>query len=829
MFFCSVSLLCAQSTTKFRGTVTDADTGEPMKFVSVTFPGTIYGTTTDANGIYNYETRQNFKEIMAMFIGYESQTKPVVVGAFNTIDFKLKSGSAIEKVVVMSAEDPAKYVLRQVLANKDRNNPEAKESYAYDSYTKMELDITNMRPQFKNRKMQENFGFVFDYMDTSAVTGKRYLPVMISESTSEYYFRRTPNLSREVIKASRISGFAGDNGNFSQFTGQLYFTVNIYDNFHNIFGVNFVSPLNNQGLLYYKYYLVDTRTIDGRKTYILRFEPRGVASPSFEGQMNVDALTWGVSSYSMVMSKGVNVNWVHSLSVENENQLMNDTTWFYRSNKMVADLSISTKDSSKIESFMAQRQIDYLNVRIDQPIPAEIEALEKEVVVDNASVSKNFNNEEYWKQARPYELSAREQGIYTMVEQIKEAPLFQTIYDVINTVLTGYYEIGEAKKFEIGPYAKLFSHNKYEGSRFQLGLRTTPNFNKKMRLSAYGAYGLDDKEFKGGGSVEYIFERKHFSKLTVSGRHDVLQLGASEGLFSTGNILSTMLSRGNNEKLTLVDKLGVTYEKEWAPWVTNYFGLNFTKMSPTPYVDFLYPDGGRLKHLKTTEVTFGTRLSKGEVSFTRAYDKMRGGSKYPVLGLGLTAGLKDALGGEYEYYRAEASLDYSFKVGTFGKSTFIISGGKIFGDVPYPLLKLHEGNSTYIYNKRAYSCMEFYEFASDVWGEVFWEHHFRGAFLGRIPLLKKLKWREVVTCKALWGSLSDDNNATKTFPGDTRMMFPAGLSEVGSKPYVEAGVGIENIFKIVRIDAVWRLTHKEPRITGEDENFAVNISLHFDF
>lgn len=200
-----------------------------------------------------------------------------------------------------------------------------------------------------------------------------------------------------------------------------------------------------------------------------------------------------------------------------------------------------------------------------------------------------------------------------------------------------------------------------------------------------------------------------------------------------------------------------------------------------------------------------------------------------MLSLDITAGLKDVFRSQYEYYRIEVGIDHTFNIAPLGRSRLHLKGGKIFGKVPFPLLKLHEGNATYFYDRSAFSCMDFYEFASDLWGQVTWEHHFRGFFLGKIPLMKRLQWREVLTVKALWGRLSDKNNGS--LPAErmeARMLFPKGMTSV-SKPYVEAGFGIENIFRFLRVDFMWRLTHREGYMDRDVDNFSVNVSMHFEF
>ena len=722
-----VSVLNAQ-TTKVRGTVTDAETGEPLPLVSIIFVGTTIGVTTDFDGNYYIETRENVSEIMAAYVSYEKQTVPIKKGAFNTIDFKLVPiVTDLDEVSVTPGENPAHAILRNISKNKKKNNPAEKESYSYTTYTKMELDVANLKPQFRNKKLQKNFGFIFQYMDTSAITGKAYLPVMISEASADYYYRRSPRLSREVVKASRISGIEEDYS-LAQFTGHLHVNVNLYDNYINIFEVNFVSPLCDHGLLYYKYFLVDSVQKDGRKIYKIRFHPKGKSTPVFDGEVNIDSTTWALESAQMRMTKDLNVNWIKDLAVETTNELINDSIWFLKQDKILADFTVQMRDSSKLISFMGHRQIDYSNVKVNEAIPADILKLDNEVII-NKNVLQNDEN--YWQTVRPYQLSEKEQNIYNMVDSIKNVPLYQNIYDMIQTIFLGYYN---TKYVGFGPYYKLFSFNKLEGSRFQLGAKTTSDFSKRIRLSGYGAYSTKDGEFKGGGTVEYMFNNQPTSKLTVSGKHDVLQLGASENAFSTGNILSSIFSRGNNEKLTMINEFDFRYEKEWRQGFSNSFALEYRQMYPTKYVDFVRPDGKELNQIHTTQFRLGTRLSKNEIVVRQDFDKVSMGSDFPIVSIDLVAGLKGVLNSDYEYYRAQLSIQHDVQIAPIGYSDFMLTGGKIFGKVPYPLLKLHEGNATYFYDPYAFSCMNFYEFASDLWGAVFWEHHFRGFFLSKIEM-----------------------------------------------------------------------------------------------
>ena len=813
--------IATAQTTRVRGRVTDAAGGAPLQFVSVVFPGTTTGITTDEQGIYSLETRDTVSRIQASIVGYATQTRRLTPGTFNHVDFALEAVEfGIGQVVITPGENPAHPILDGVIRNKSRNDPDRYDTYSCRTYTKMELDLTNIKPQFRSKRLQRNFGFVFDYVDTSALTGQAYLPAMISESTADLYRSRRPEFKREVIRASRVSGVENSSA-VAQFTGGMHGDVNFYDNFIDIFNIRFASPLADGGRAFYNYFLVDSLVLEGRKVYKIRFHPKRLTTPVLDGEVNIDSATYALQSASARMPKGVNVNWVKHLMLDNENRQTDDGRWFRLRDRVSAEFSISEADSSKLTSFIGTREVAYSDVRIGGKLPAEVLRMDNNVVVDEELSAQH--DEAYWEQIRPYRLSEKEKSIYTMVDSVQQVPLFRNIYTFINTVIVGYWN---TKYIGIGPYYKLASFNKLEGFRMQLGGRTTTNVSRKVRLGGYVAYGTRDEDVKGGGSVELAFNPRLTRKLSLSARHDVMQLGAGQNALTESNILSSILSRGD-QRLSMVNRGEAVYEHEWCHGVSTFTGARLQRIFANRYVPMVRPGGAPVNSVSDAAVSVGVRLSKNETVYRMPFDKQYMGSVYPILTLGFTAGIPDVLTGSHEYYRLEASLRYRPELPPLGYSDITLQGGRIFGKVPYLLLKLHEGNGTYFYDPYAFSCMNFYEFASDTWAAWFWEHHFNGVLLGRLPLIKKLKWREVLICKGVWGTLSRRNNGS--LPGtDADLLFPAGMTSV-SDPYVEMGFGVENIFKLFRVDCIWRLTHRDPKPGQEVQNFAVNLSLQLKF
>lgn len=842
-FFYILSLLLISTaaiaqTTKVKGTVKDASTGEPLPFVNVWFPGTTVGVTTDFDGVYTIETRQSVPATLkAEMMGYEGSEGKITPGGFTELNFALKPLSIMLEGVTVKADDKkVRAFMQKVHERKKYNNPDEYESSQSKVYSKMELDIANVDPLLKIKFLKKNFGFVEDYMDTSAISGIPYLPIMITESSARHYRQKDPPLSREIIDASRISGIEEDYS-LAQFTGHLHANVNLYDNYIDIFYIKFASPLSEHGFMYYNYYLIDSLQVDGRKTYKLRFHPKMKSAPVLDGEFTIDSTTMALRDAHVKMVKGLNVNWVRDLAIDVENQLVNDSTWFNKREKLYADFSVTMSDSSKIVSFLGHREVSYSDVAINQPTPKEVLKLNTNVVIDENVLQ---NDPAYWEKERPYALTQKEQNIYNMVDSIQNVPIYNTLYNIVSALFGGYYELG---KIELGPYYKLFSFNNLEGARFQAGIRTTSDWSKKIRLGGYAAYGTKDKEWKGGGTVEYMLGKQPTRKFTATYRRDALQLGAGSDAFTEGNIMGSLLSKGNSQRLSMVNRGSLSYEHEWTDGITTIWSADINRIAGNRYVEMYTPDSTFISAVRSASIGFGARLSWNEMVNRDHFDKMYLGSDYPIITANIRAGLKDLWKGSYNYLRGEIGIGYDLALPPLGTSYFRIQAGKIWGKVPYPFLKLHEGNGTYFNSEGAFACMDFYEFASDTWVQWFWEHNFKGFFLGKIPLLKKLKWREVVSFRGVVGTLEDKNNGSAEYisrhtdpatgqfaPGAAQpyLLFPAGMSGV-SKPYFEAGVGITNIFRLFRVDSYWRLNHRHNYLGEKTTAWVINFGVELKF
>jgi len=777
--------------TIIRGTLTDAETNEPIPFGNIVFKGSTSGTISDFKGIYFLESQHATDSLVASCMGYSPQTVGVRKGVQQVIHFRLSPSSLnIEEVVITPGENPAFQVLRNIFAHKKYNNPERFSSYQYRSYNKLQLDMNNVGEDFKNRWVIKDFDFVFENMDSSEVFGKNYLPILISESIVQFYFQKDPSVEREVIEAFKISGI--QNNTISQFSGKMYQRLNIYDNFITLFEPGFISPIADFGRAYYKYVLEDSAMIDDTWCFKISFKPKRKLERTFYGYFWVADTSFAIKKVQLRVSPDVNINYLNDLIAINEYKRINDTTWFLSQEELLLDFYITDKTTG----FFGKKTSAYEDVILNQPIPDSITNILTNTYVDEDNLNKDEN---YWVDNRLTELSEEEVGIYEMVDSVTQVPTFKRVYKLVDLLFDYYYMTGPV---EFGPYYTFYSNNPIEGHRFRLGGRTSTNFSEKIRFGGYVAYGLKDERWKYGALADYMFDNNPRIRLSFSFYHDMRQLGKSQNAFLDDNILTTILRRNPNYKLTMVDQYNLEFEREWFQGFLNTLIFRNQTFYPTEYVPFVLRNEDdepiEISNLSATEISLNTHFAYREKYLLGKFERSSLGSIYPIMDLDLTYGSKDIFNSDFEYFKIRLQISDKLEVNPLGYLRYRIIGGKIFGKLPYPLLELHDGNETYAYDPYAFNMMNYYEFVSDEYLILWAEHHFQGFFFNRIPLLRWLKIREVVNAKVLIGNLNDRNRNV--------MDFPIGLSAL-SKPYVEAGIGIENLLNLVRIDVMWRFSY----------------------
>jgi len=613
------------------------------------------------------------------------------------------------------------------------------------------------------------------------------------------------------VKAAKASGI--NNESISRFLGNMYQQVNIYDNFIQIFNKNFAGPIAGFGQTYYRYYLVDSTNIDGHWCYKIMFKPKRKKELTFTGEVWIADTSFAVKKVNMKIVDNLNINYINAMSIEQSFSLVDDKYWLLTKDRFLVDFNV-VDNTKKLAGFYAHKNTSYKNYKIGQIADKSVYKSATNVDVESGAY---YHDENYWDSVRHEELNKEEKVIYYLVDTITNLPAFKTYYDIIAMFTTGYYN---TKYIDFGPYFQSFSYNAVEGTRFRIGGRTSNVWNDKLRLFGHVAYGMQDHRFKYGGGFLYLFNRNPRRGIGLEYNRDMEQLGESVNALKQDNIIASVLRRRPFTKLTMVEEYKAHYEHEWVNGFSNKLTFRRRTIFPLEDENFIIYDMKVPKiynQIITSELEFNLRFAYKETYLIDKFNRTNLGTKYPVINLWYAYGIPNFLNSDFSYHKLTFSINHWFNVRSLGWSRYILSAGKTWGTLPYPLLEIHPGNETYSFDKYAFNKMNYYEFISDEYFAFYYSHHFDGFFLNHIPLMRELEWREVIYFKGLFGRMSEKNQQFSLFPQNSGWL---------TGPYYETGVAIENIFKVLRVDAGWRLSYLD---NPDISRFGLMATLYLSF
>ena len=813
-----VSTWVSAQVTRVQGKVTDAVTGEALPYATIYFAGTLTGTSADAAGLYNLEVSEaEVRAITAEIGGYIPRTLPIVPGKDQTVDFQLIPDGSIDQATLRDSRY-VRSILYNLGRNRARHDPEGIQAWEARLYSKVELAVADA-DNFAGRALFRKRNDLVPEMQDTTFNG--YIPVLFSEAVLRRYHAADPPVDKEIFEASRISGLEQQNV-LRQFTGSSTLRMNFYKDILPVFNLSVPSPASSVGHLFYHYTLVDSLSIGGRKCYSISFVPKKmITSPTMEGRFEVDAEDYAIRSVYARLSPSANINWIRQLYVDSENVRREDGTWFLDRENLFLDASVHLNDRMTVIALQMKRNINYTDVAF-----GPFEGMDTLTGGDKVAVDENPEKDPaWWETARPEPLTAREQSIFTTAERFKERPSFKWISAISNMFVTGFLENTKVG-IGYGPWDRTVTFNGTEGVRIQGGLRTTKEFSTKVRLGASLGYGFKDKEIKWSASSEFMLgdNKVRTNKLTLAANRDYQNLGRGSGVVTERNIVNSLLAPGGFDKQGMMFQAHLRHDYEFSPSFNSSLVLQHMRIYGNHDIPLIRPDGTEAPSFSVNQVHWTGRFSWDERVNRGVFDKSYIFTRYPILSVDLLGGVKGITADDCSFLRGELTLDWRIPAGILGFGRIHLNGGAILGSVPYPLLKLHEGNQSQLFgspivgllDKSAFALMNFYEFGSDRWVTGFYEHNFNGLLLGIVPLVKRLDLREVITVRGAWGTLSDQNRVQAPF------LLMDGLQSLET-PYVEAGVGIANIFHLLRVDCFWKLTHRNGR------DFAVNVGLDIDF
>ncbi|RFZ94581.1 carboxypeptidase-like regulatory domain-containing protein [Mucilaginibacter conchicola] len=837
ILFLFTSICASAQNTVVTGTVTDATNKQPLPFVSIAFTRTTVGTNTDNNGKYALSTSQAVTELKISYLGYKETYIKVQQGKEQVINVKLMPTSqSLSEVTVQTKkrpkydnENPAVKLIRQVIANKPKNRPEAYNYVEYKEYDKMQFSLSNISEKTKNRKIFRKYKFIFENKDSTTYAGKTLLPIYMKERLTQVFYRKNPEVTRNRILGEKSVDFGPgfDTEGIGQYFQHLYAKVDIYDNDVLLLGRQFLSPISDNAPTFYKYFITDTITLEtGKKLVQLSFTPRNTNNILFEGDIfiTLDG-NYAVQKAALIVNGNINVNFVRSMNIDQDFELSPDGRYHMSRSNTFADFGITAKRKSGL---FGSRTIVRRDFTINKPRPDTTYQTPPEVEDEEL----RNRPDSFWVQARYDTLTTAESKVYKNIDSLVHMPSFKRTANLINLLFAGFKNFG---KFEIGPASTFYSFNPVEGLRLRVGGRTTADFSKKIFFEGYTAYGFKDEKWKYFFATTYSLNGKSIYRfpqhyIRASFQRDTKIPGQELQFISEDNVLLSF-KRGRNDKYYYNDQYRLEYVSEYANHFSYKIGLRNLIQTPAgSLVPFINTAGTQtFDKLTTSEATIGFRYAPNEQYYQGKLFRTPIINQYPKLSLEYTAGLK-VLDGQYQYHKIDFRGEKRFYLAPFGFSDVILEGSRTFGQVPYPLLNISRGNQTFAYVIDQYNLMNFLEFVSDKSASIIIDHHFGGFFFNKIPLFKKLKWRETASFKSLWGGLSAENTPALhpnlyRFPADENGV-PITYALQGNRPYTEVSVGVENIFKFVRLDYVRRLTYLE---NPDVAKWGIRVKIKFDF
>lgn len=804
------------SVTLVKGQVTDADTKEGLAFVSVAAPGFAAGTRTDENGFYLLRTEQKITQIQFNYVGYQTQTLPVKTGTEQSFDVRLKPLSTeLDELTIKAKkytrkDNPVVELIELVIANRDKNHIEDLQTYQDEQYEKIFLGLSNISDKTKNRKILRPMRFVLENTDTSKLGGLPVTPVFLQENVMDYYRQSNPKQWKKYIKASKSVRFGDmvDDEGMDKGLQYLYKEADIYDDYVDMLSEKFMSPIANNAPQFYRYYSADTIVEEGKKIIRLEFYPKNKMDLLLQGDLYI-ALdsSYAVTRVNFSVNPNINLNWVKELVVEQDFQLLPSGRWIVGSEDYRMHFGITNRGVGMV----AQRLVTHRNPLINPLLPDTIRMSGVSEIITLPSAAKVASD--YWETARPTPLNAAESATYKNLDSLRNTRFYKVTTKVGYALFGAFADVG---RFQIGPMNTFYSFNGVEGTRLRFGGRTGPKMSKHWRAEGWLGYGIRDQRWKYslGGAVGLNgteFNKFPNNLLRVNYLHDVLlPVQTVLGGGQTANLANSVV-RGANDKFFYYDRFNAQYEREYKNYFSFQIGAEQRQFRPAGALFFVPADGGpAVQNPVLASAAFvQLRYAPGEKFYQGGTYRVPVDFNYMAT-LRYAKGIKGVAGGQYDYHEVVASLYKYADTPPFGYNKTYVEAGGVFGRVPFPLLSLHRGNQTYIVQQFSYNGMNFMEFISDRYASVMTEQYFGGFFLNKIPLLRKLKLREIVTVKMLYGQVSAQNQPTE---GSGLLKFPASPDgtpityTLENAPYLEASVGISNIFRCLRVDLVRRFNY----------------------
>lgn len=818
-----------------RGLVRDSISHAPLQNASVSVKGLRGGARSNAEGRFRIPISQHAHTVVVSIVGYNPMTIELDSVPGEEIVFPMTRQAHVLKSALVKNKkqryrnkgNPAVELIREVIDHKSRNRMESYQYATYQKYEKLVVSVDKVNDKITKNKILKPYHFLVENSDTTKLEGRRLSPVYLEETYSDNYYRQSPEKTKSIITGKRNVDYGEliDMKGISMYLNRLYQDFNVYDNNISVFTNLFLSPIAESAPAFYMYFIEDTVMVDSQKLIRLSFRPRNPEDLLFRGTMwiTLDG-NYAIQKLRLLVSKSINFNFVRGMNINQDFTRQADGRYLLTKSDVLGDFGVNKSGTG----LYGEREVSYVNFTTNHPIPDSVFKGPSTVETDSAEVQ----NDSFWVEHRVDTLTRFENKVYANVDSLKKMKSFRRLVDWSTFLLAGYKQAGPV---EIGPASTFYSFNPVEGFRLRLGGRTTTHFSNRYYTEAYAAYGFGDQRWKYFLSGTYSINNKSIygfpqEYVRVSYQKETQIPGQQLQFVQEDNFLLSF-KRGNNDKWTYNNNFRVNYVREFRSHLSYYFGFNWWEQTPAGSISYVkFNNGGvdTIRQMTTTEFSGELRWAPHEQFYIGKLYRVPIVNKYPIIDLRWTTGVSGLFRGQYNYQNIDLNFYKRFYESFLGYTDITTDFGYVIGKVPFPLADVHHANQTYAYQLQSYNLMNFLEFVSDHYATAYIDHYFNGFFFNKIPFLKKLKWREVVEAKVLFGGLRSENDPNKN-PAQVKFPYTNGQIETYSlskTPYVEAGFAIANIFKLVRVDFIKRFTYLDhPDIA----KWGIRVRTKFDF
>ena len=820
------------------GYVIDGETGDSIPYASVMYKGHNIAVASNLGGYFTI-ARHDGWQLTFSAVGYVQKTITVNASVKGRLTVKLKPDTRSLKEVTVKTKrrrysrknNPAVELMRKVIERKKQTDLDNRDYYQYNKYQKITLALNEITKERLESPKFKKAAWLKDQVEMCQYNKKLILPLSVDETVTQKIYRKSPHTEKNIVKGQNSTGVNDlfQTGDILTTTLKDVFTdVNIYDDQVRLLQYPFTSPIGKGAIAFYRYYIEDTVYVDRDKCIHLHFLPNNQQDFGFRGDIYImDDSSYQVKRCELTIPKKSDVNFVENLKVEQEFTMLPDSTWVLTVDDMIAELKLA----SFIQKAIVIRTTRLSDYAFDELPKQLFKGKAREVKEADAMM----RDDAFWDKYRQVHLTKSESKMDAFVHNLEQIKGFKYIIFGAKAFIENFVETGNPSKVDIGPINTMLTSNFVDGTRTRISAQSTANLNKHWFFSGYAARGWDSHKNYYKGEITYSFNKKEYlprefpkRTLTFMSTYDVCS-PSDKFMHTDKDNVFTSFKWSTVDKMMFYNKQELTFEREEDWGFKTTVGIKTEENVPCGELYFRPLSTGENIGMRTTEVRAELRFAPGETYINTKQRRLKINLDAPVFIIGHTMGLKDVLGGDYRYNYTEASIYKRFWMNSWGKIDCYVRGGVQWNKVPFPLLCMPATNLSYIIQDFTFQLINNMEFLNDrfVSADVSWD--LNGKIFNRIPLIKKLKWREYIAVKCLWGDLSDKNNPyLPQNSGDAVLMeFPEGSYVMNPKtPYVELSLGIHNIFKLVHVEYVRRLNYLDlPTANKHGVRFMIRMTF----